>query len=1135
MPEGLQVETITELELSRDYLDDRADYLLLASANARDLMTFKQSRKTVQSDNISLKNTLEALLSRLEIDPTSLYSVRESKSVRHPGTCEWINGRGEFKDWLAGGASPILLVVAPPGCGKSTLAKYALEQISRTCALANNTIVLDYFCQDTHGSNTAMAITKSLLYQLFDNDIISFESLGEQHRRLLSQKSEVDLESLWQVLTAGLRTPAVDSVFCVIDGLDECEEASQHELWDLLEKHILEDSVLKAKLRILLTSRPTAIARRIGLLTNQVEVHRSDVDPDIAKYIDYRIDRMTKAMLLPPDASHQTKSFLDAGAEGMFLWARLSLDHLEDCDDCISYDTLPHMLEEVPRNVKGLYARALERINSNHAYLDRAQSIFEILLCAEEYFSVQGLALVMAEWSPSSSTHVEAMRHCDLRFEYTAKRVCGSLIKIEDGMIQLCHHSARQFLREEAPSLGFMVRDSSAGHARLASVCLSYLLLEDVEIPQGEKVIDLDRFPLLDYALSYWPLHVSRAGEVIYKYADLLQRFFGIPNFDRFKACLYCWRHDAEELVGHDQLGSEVVTHALAFYGLANVLRIISFSPHAENAENPIHQPIMLNTAVDGRDPNGNTALMSAAKLGFVECCQILLAKGASASARGQGGYTALHLAVIDSQSEVVRLLVSSVDNVNCVADDGSTPLHYAAKIDVVDVLLGASANLEARDKNGTTPLTFAAGGLGVDLARALLDRGAQVDTVNDHGWAPIHAAAKAGDAAILRLLLERKTSHHPPPFWNGAVRLASLSGSTKSVQMLVSHGFDPKSESAYGSLSAAASYGYTDIVHVLLSCGVNPQLTSQQHPSPLKLACERGDVGAVSALLEAGAPVVVISDSDESALHRATGNGFDNVLECLVQHGAPIEAKSLLRKQTPLVTATFYRWYKCMDILLKAGADAFEVDVYGFSALEYSANAAGTLTRMATLHDKHQATNQLERASLRRRLVRSNLTLLLQRQKGILAAADNDRILDHASVDLICRGLLFLKEYEMARTLVLIANRKWYQLGCDLCDKDCKYQKSAFGICTICAWDICKKCLHRYPEPRAPDDRLCEGHEILMITQSAYDELEPKNNASKEKERVVLARWLAEMREQFGGDQDQGSAEGDERTITQE
>ena len=86
----------------------------------------------------------------------------------------------------------------------------------------------------------------------------------------------------------------------MIDGLDECEEASQRELWDLLEKHILEDSVLKAKLRILLTSRPTAIARRIGLLTNQVEIHRSDVDPDIAKYIDYRIDRMTKAMLLPP-------------------------------------------------------------------------------------------------------------------------------------------------------------------------------------------------------------------------------------------------------------------------------------------------------------------------------------------------------------------------------------------------------------------------------------------------------------------------------------------------------------------------------------------------------------------------------------------------------------------------------------------------------------------------------------------------------------------------------------------------------------------------------------------------------------------------------------------------------------------
>ena len=55
------------------------------------------------------------------------------------------------------------------------------------------------------------------------------------------------------------------------------------------------------------------------------------------------------------------------------------------------------------------------------------------------------------------------------------------------------------------------------------------------------------------------------------------------------------------------------------------------------------------------------------------------------------------------------------------------------------------------------------------------------------------------------------------------------------------------------------------------------------------------------------------------------------------------------------------------------------------------------------------------------------------------------------------------------------------------------------------------------------------------MITESAWDELDPQNDANREKERMALRRWLAEMKENICVDQDPGSAEKDETAIAQE
>lgn len=133
--------------------------------------------------------------------------------------------------------------------------------------------------------------------------------------------------------------------------------------------------------------------------------------------------------------------------------------------------------------------------------------------------------------------------------------------------------------------------------------------------------------------------------------------------------------------------------------------------------------------AIAELDPAGDPPLVIAALAGDADVVSLLLDRGADIEIRNKHGLTALHAAAYGGHVDVVELLVAKGAAVNDSANFyHMSPLHAAAEeghSDVVAFLLANKADVEAKERNGYTPLSQAAWREYWDTASLLMKAGA--------------------------------------------------------------------------------------------------------------------------------------------------------------------------------------------------------------------------------------------------------------------------------------------------------------------------------------------------------------------------------------------------------------------------
>ncbi|KAJ4263147.1 hypothetical protein NW762_006769 [Fusarium torreyae] len=175
--------------------------------------------------------------------------------------------------------------------------------------------------------------------------------------------------------------------------------------------------------------------------------------------------------------------------------------------------------------------------------------------------------------------------------------------------------------------------------------------------------------------------------------------------------------------------------------------------------------------AIDMIDDTSHTPLHIATRKGQLEEVEVLIAAGADIDQQTHDGWTALMLAVTAENVEIVKLLLKARCSVN-VADIGQVPsLHWAARGNtpvLVGLLLAAGASLRQRDHNGDMPLHKLArySTASFDNMRTIIETlvmaGADLEARNDKGKTALMDAVIFNNITAVRALVEAGASLSP-------------------------------------------------------------------------------------------------------------------------------------------------------------------------------------------------------------------------------------------------------------------------------------------------------------------------------------------------------------------------------------
>ncbi|KAK8080213.1 hypothetical protein PG997_008031 [Apiospora hydei] len=353
-------------------------------------------------------------------------------------------------------------------------------------------------------------------------------------------------------------------------------------------------------------------------------------------------------------------------------------------------------------------------------------------------------------------------------------------------------------------------------------------------------------------------------------------------------------------------------------------------------AEHPLYAYAAQNWGLHARTANTNDPVLDGV-LSFLSrqaqvdaASQALLASEISYK---YGGYiqralrrTGLHLAAYFG---LVRAVDMIGDNHSVGVKDsaGQTSLHVASsrgRLEVAKLLIEKGADIKAAENDGRTPLHWASWGGHLEVAKLLIEKGADVKAAENDGRTPLHWASNGGRLEVAKLLIEKgadvkaaENDGRTPLHW------ASWGGHLEVAKLLIEKGADVKAAANDGEtpLHWASWGGHLEVAKLLIEKGADVKAAENDGETPLHWASWGGHLEVAKLLIEKGADVKAAENDGETPLHWALNRGHLEVTKLLIEKGADIKAVEI-NGRTPLHLALNRGHLEVAKLLIEKGAD---------------------------------------------------------------------------------------------------------------------------------------------------------------------------------------------------------------------
>ena len=186
----------------------------------------------------------------------------------------------------------------------------------------------------------------------------------------------------------------------------------------------------------------------------------------------------------------------------------------------------------------------------------------------------------------------------------------------------------------------------------------------------------------------------------------------------------------------------------------------------------------------------GRNAYHEAAESGNIELISLIRTAGGNPLSRDTHGRTPFSL-VLNKSDETIKAVLGN--DINLSDSDGNTPIHIAVQnkvsSDKIFMLVSMNYPLNRRNSLGLTPLTLAVKNNQNDLAKTLIECGADPFVTDNSGECAVSFAI-SDNAEVLNYIVQT-TGNKKDMTGEGILHYAARTGDLATIKKLLSMGLD--------------------------------------------------------------------------------------------------------------------------------------------------------------------------------------------------------------------------------------------------------------------------------------------------------------------------------------------------------